>query len=435
LGFIGGRYSECRFSPDMSRDRQMNIMRAIVVAAAAILAPSIALGDVKSTADSAAAWQLAHSREIPGGAGRAPAPETDWTQAAFYIGLSKWAAVSGQEKYFTAIRAMGDRAGWQLGHLDWGPPIYYADDHAIGQVYIAAFDRFGERNMIDPLVQRLEYILQNPPKTSLQYDEDKRACMARWCWSDALFMAPATWFGIARIQKDRRFRDYADKEFWATKDVLFDKDEHLYYRDSRFIGKAGAYGEKVFWSRGNGWAIAGLANVLREMAENDPARGKYESLLAEIAERLATLQRPDGFWSTSLLAPADQGVAESSGTGFITYAMAAGVNMGILDSKRFFDVVERGWKALQSVTVDGKLGRVQQIGEKPEAVQANGSQFYGTGALLLTASELERDLAEYRGFIVDRRVDGVWMVFDRKGGTWEFKTEVDAKKFIDDKAR
>jgi hypothetical protein len=73
-------------------------------------------------------------------------------------------------------------------------------------------------------------------------------------------MGPATWFGIARIQKDQRFRDYADREFWAAKDFLFDSQEHLFYRDSRFIGKTGAHGEKILWGRGNGWVLAGLVN-------------------------------------------------------------------------------------------------------------------------------------------------------------------------------
>ena len=61
-------------------------------------------------------------------------------------------------------------------------------------------------------------------------------------WSDAIFIGPATWFGIARIQKDQRFRDYADREFWATTDFLFDSQENLFYRDSRFIGKRARMG-------------------------------------------------------------------------------------------------------------------------------------------------------------------------------------------------
>ena len=334
-----------------------------------------------------AEWQLSHFKEFQGGNGKTPPSETDWVSASFYIGLARWAGITNQHRYLDIIRAMGERNNWQLGHLNWGPPIYYADNHAIGQVYIAAFDHFGDHRMIDPLVQRLEYILKNPPIISLEYD-DERKCMARWCWSDALFMAPSTWFGIARIQKDNRFRNYANKEFWATTDFLFDKDEHLYYRDSRFIGKTGQHGEKIFWSRGNGWAIAGITNILRELNYNDPLREQYSNLLTKMAQRLTNLQRSDGFWSTSLLAH-EQGVAEASGTGFITYAIAEGINMGILNREYFSNVVDRGYKALQSVITNGKLGLVQQIGEKPEQVELSNSQLYGTGAFLLSASVIK----------------------------------------------
>jgi hypothetical protein len=62
--------------------------------------------------------------------------------------------------------------------------------------------------------------------------------------------------------------------------------------------------------------------------------------------------------------------------------------MGLLDAKRFSPVIERGWRALASATVNGRLGRVQQIGDKPEPVQITDTQLYGSGALLLAASEL-----------------------------------------------
>jgi hypothetical protein len=62
--------------------------------------------------------------------------------------------------------------------------------------------------------------------------------------------------------------------------------------------------------------------------------------------------------------------------------------MGPLDAKRFGPIIERGWRALVSATVNGRLGRVQRIGDQPDAVQITDTQLYGSGALLLAASEL-----------------------------------------------
>jgi len=40
------------------------------------------------------------------------------------------------------------------------------------------------------------------------------------------------------------------------------------------------------------------------------------------------------------------------------------------------------------VQPDGKLGYVQQIGEKPEKVTADDTEVYGVGAFLLAGSEI-----------------------------------------------
>jgi len=49
--------------------------------------------------------------------------------------------------------------------------------------------------------------------------------------------------------------------------------------------------------------------------------------------------------------------------------------------------LERGWQALaRAVAKDGKLGWVQQVSDRPDAVAETDSQFYGVGAFLLAAS-------------------------------------------------
>jgi unsaturated rhamnogalacturonyl hydrolase len=50
----------------------------------------------------------------------------------------------------------------------------------------------------------------------------------------------------------------------------------------------------------------------------------------------------------------------------------------VLEAKRFIPVIERGWQALASATINGRLGRVQQIGDSPDAVQITDTQLsYG----------------------------------------------------------
>jgi unsaturated rhamnogalacturonyl hydrolase len=348
-----------------------------VYARSAVL-PSIPSGDkIQDTLKLVADWQLDHIANIP----TLDSEETGWVQASFYIGLARWAARSDDPRYFEAIRKLGQRNEWHLGRR-----LYHADDHAIGQVYAAAFDHYGDLRMIAPMVGQFDRILANKPNVTLTFDQTD-LCQQRWCWCDALFMAPASWMAASRITGDRRYRDFADTEFWTTKDYLFDPDEHLFFRDSRFFDARGPHDEKIFWGRGNGWVFAGLINILRELPRDHPSRVRYEALFIQMADKLLTRQRLDGFWATSLMSPLESSTADSSGTAFFTYGMASGVNLGLLNRERFETAALRGWNALAG-TVDpyGRLGQVQQIRDRPAPVDINDTQLYGSGGLLLAGT-------------------------------------------------
>jgi rhamnogalacturonyl hydrolase YesR len=325
-------------------------------------------------------WQLAHMPQST----VLDSEETGWVEASFYIGLAHWAATLDDPRYFEIIRKLGERNSWRLG-----PSLYHANDQAIGQVYAAAFDHYRELSMVTPMLVQFDRVLANKPNVAMTFDETN-LCQQRWCWCDALFMAPASWMAASRITGDTRYREYADTEYWATKEFLFDQEEHLFYRDSRFLGQRGPDGEKIFWARGNGWVFAGLINILRELPRSHPNRARYGALLVEMAEKLLTRQRLDGFWSSSLMSLPDSSAPESSSTAFFTYAIASGVNFRLLNRKPFATAALSGWNALVgALDADGRLGRVQQIGDRPGPVDVNDSQLYGSGALLLAGTAIK----------------------------------------------
>jgi rhamnogalacturonyl hydrolase YesR len=127
------------------------------------------------------------------------------------------------------------------------------------------------------------------------------------------------------------------------------------------------------------------------MPADYPDRPRYLTLYREMAATVAAVQGTDGYWRSSLLDPASLPNPETSGTGFFVYALAWGVNRGVLDRATFEPVVRRGWAALvRSVQADGMLGWVQRIGDKPGATSADTTEVYGVGALLLAGSEMHR---------------------------------------------
>lgn len=310
-----------------------------------------------------------------------------WIQGAFYVGLTAFAERTGDLTYAGAIWAHGDEEGWGLGKR----PLH-ADDHVIAQAWLWMYARDHNPAEIAPVKARFDAILADPPKADLKFIDgtEQQPCQARWCWSDALFMAPPTWTALSAATKDPRYAAYGAKEFWAATDYLLDKQESLYFRDSRYFDRRDDQGRKIFWSRGNGWAYAGIVNILKTLPANHPDRPRYVALYRKMSARLVTLQKPDGYWSVSLLAP-EHGPPESSGTGFFVYGLAWGVNQGLLKDPKYARSARAGWSALaRAVQPDGKLGWVQQVGYAPDHVEAGDTQLYGAGAFLLAASEVSR---------------------------------------------
>ena len=108
-----------------------------------------------------------------------------------------------------------------------------------------------------------------------------------------------------------------------------------------------------------------------------------------MATALIAVQGDNGLWRSSLLDPDGYPIPESSGTGFITFGLAWGVNEGLLDPDTFSPAVRRGWEGLNwTLQPDGRVGWVQQIGYDPQSVNAHDSMEYGTGAFLLAGSEV-----------------------------------------------
>lgn len=324
-------------------------------------------------------WQLANPSKHA---------KTDWTQGAGYAGIMALAGISEDPKYRDAMIAMGETNEWKLG-----PRIYHADDHCVGQTYCELYFKSHDAKMIKPMRARFDHILANPREFPT-LDFKQKGVGDRWSWCDSLFMAPPAWIRLWKATDDPRYLDFAVTNWWRTSDYLYDNDEHLYFRDSTYFQKREANGKKVFWSRGNGWVMGGLVRVLQLLPKDHPSRPRFEQQFKEMADKILQCQQSDGLWRASLLDPESYPLKETSGSGFYTYALAYGVNQGLLERARFEPAVDRAWAALVAcVEPDGKLTHVQPIGADPKAFDKSSTEIYGVGAFLLAGSEV-RQLAK-----------------------------------------
>lgn len=306
-----------------------------------------------------------------------------WTFAPLYDGLIALSGATGDARYRDEVEAAAESFHWSL--VDVRFP--HADDEALGLAYLALYEHHPAPEKIAAVRATMDRLIARPDDPSKDL----------WWWCDALFMAPPVLARLSKITGDPKYVQFMDREWQITEQHLYDPDEHLFFRDAGYLNKKEKNGAKLFWSRGNGWVLAGLVKVLETLPANDPLRPAYVTLFQSMATRVLSLQQPDGLWRSGLLDQADYAMPEVSGSAFFTYAFAWGINHELLDRRKFEPAVQKAWSGmLEHIYADGRLGAIQPIGAAPDEVKASSSYVYGVGAFLLAGSEIDQLLSSPR---------------------------------------
>ena len=337
--------------------------------------PTLSTAAITEVMEAVADWQIEHFDKVKH-------HPLAWTNGTLYKGMMEWAKIAKDDQYTDWLYQIGKKHGWQPHYR-----MYHADDVVVCQMYLEMYRQKKDNRLLAPTQARLEYVMHHPSPASLLIEESKD----RWSWCDALFMAPPVYAQLAELTGEERYLEFMHKEFKATYDFLYDKESHLFYRDHRYFfhKKQEQNGEKIFWGRGNGWVVGGLVSLLKELPQDSKYRPFYEQLFKEMIQKIASCQEKSGFWHASLLDPKSYPYPETSASGFFCYAIAYGINAGLIDKEKYLPIVTKGWKALVSaVYADGKLGWVQPIGKDPKSVDATMTEVYGVGAFLLAGTML-----------------------------------------------
>jgi unsaturated rhamnogalacturonyl hydrolase len=341
------------------------------------LSPALNSAAIRAAMTKVADWQLRVAE---------PKFNSQWTFAALYDGLLAASATTGDPKYRDAVMRYANQQQWKL--LDARFP--HADDMALGQayldLYLAAPPAARQPAQIADTRAILDHLVARP--------DDPNADL--WWWCDALFMAPPVLARMSVATGDPRYLQFLEREWAITTRRLYDPEQHLYYRDARYLTRKEANGRSLFWSRGNGWVMGALVKVLETMPANDPQRPQFVQQLRDMSAEVASLQGSDGLWRSGLLDADSYPLPEISGSAFFTYAIAYGINQHILDRKQYLPVVERSWRGMLShIYADGRLGAIQPIDGQPGKFKPSASYVYGVGGFLLAGSEMDR-LAQHR---------------------------------------
>lgn len=329
-------------------------------------------------------WQSHHKTECRG----------FWDNAAYYTGNMAAYELTKKPEYLQYAKGWAEYNKW-CGATEQDPQkweyktygedmrhVLFADWQICFQVYIDLYNLEGGEEKIARAKEVMNYQANMP-------DVDF------WWWSDALYMGMPIFTKLYKVTGDEKLLEKQYESYHWTDELLFDKEDQLYYRDGKYVWPkvtTACNGGKSFWARGDGWVLAGLAKVLTDLPKKSKYRAFYLDRFKQLAAGVARTQQEGGYWSRSMKCEDDAPGYETSGTAFFTYGLLWGVNNGILKKKEYKPVIEKAWKYLSEVALqpDGSIGFVQPIGEKPDptrTVDAHSQAPFGTGAWLLAACE------------------------------------------------
>ncbi len=293
-----------------------------------------------------------------------------WVQGAMLTGVMEAYRVTNDAAYVDYARRISESNGWKLG-----PRPDHADDYIVGQTYLELHALDPKPGQIEDTQRGLDALLAKPI-TGREL----------WWWCDALYMCPPTLAKLSQATGDKKYLEAMDRWYWDAYVYLYDPEGALFYRDKRYLFPK--EGQKVFWSRGNGWVIAGLARLLDALPKDYPLRTKYIALYQAMAAKLIAVQPADGLWRANLLNETGAH-GEGSGSAFFCYALAWGINQGLLPADKYRPAVDKAWTALLGcVDAEGRFGWVQPIGFAPDHYDATTYQEYGAGAFLAAGSQV-----------------------------------------------
>ena len=343
---------------------------------------------VTSVTDAALQWQVREYENMDGRRRYKRKNDVNWADGIFLTAAYEWGVERSDSATMEWVNRIAERNDYRL---PMGVHVYHADNLIIGMLYADMYEQTGDSRLLQQPAERLEYIVRHPSACSLYSDDSDLTYYykQRWSWCDALYMAPQVFARYAGILDEPELLSFMDREYRATVDYLYSQKHKLFFRDSNYFNKLEPNGAPVFWGRGNGWVVAGLAKLIPYLPRDFEGRDYYVHLYCEMMSRIVSLQSAEGHWYVSMLDSEAYPAPEMSSTAFFCYALWWGINEGLLDKETYMPHAVKAWQAIvHAVHPDGMLGSVQAVGEKPEAITTDMTEVYGPAAMVYAAREI-----------------------------------------------
>lgn len=163
-------------------------------------------------------------------------------------------------------------------------------------------------------------------------------------WIDVVFAITPFMLYAGLILEEPSYIDYAVEQCFKMYDVFMDPSNGLLHQTRGFLPDDVNACSKDHWSRGNGWGIMGLTELVRYLPKDSKYYPEAVERFRNHCAALIKYQNYRGLWRQEI--PEKFAWEEASGTGIFLYAFGVGIRTGILDKDAYFPALKKGVEAL-----------------------------------------------------------------------------------------
>ena len=255
-----------------------------------------------------------------------PATFITYPESVAWYGALTFTSVSGDKELTNKlVRRFDPLFGPEASFI---PEPTHVDLTVFGVVPLQIYIDTREQKYLDLGKRLADAQWQNP-------QDDGLSSQTRY-WIDDMFMITMVQLQAYRATGDSKYLDRGAAEMASYLDRL-QQPSGLFYH---------APDVPFYWSRGDGWVAAGMAEMLRSLPANHPKRARILDGYHRMMSALLKYQDRDGMWHELIDDPTAW--PETSSTAMFTFAMITGVKNGWLDKKTYAPAARKGWLGLVS---------------------------------------------------------------------------------------
>ena len=322
------------------------------------------------------------------------------------FGLSKMYDSSHDPRYLAYIRRWVDSYVDERGTLGWQQDRTHNLDYIQpANLILFLYERTGEERYRIAAKAVREAIDKIPRNADGGFWH--KSMYPNEMWIDGIYMAGPFLMRYGALVGDREASQQVavDQALLAARHCFDQKTGLLFHAWDQDRNAAWANPETgvspIIWSRGMGWYVMAMVDILEILPKEHPGYPKLLALLKENARGLKATQDPKtGLWFQVL----DQGDRagnwiETSSSGMFIYALKKAVDLGLID-REYLAVAERAWQGLPAfIETDASgqpvfTGAVQGMGVQKDfagyvAVPRLRNSTHGLMAIQIAASRME----------------------------------------------